>query len=276
MDEDYIKNSYNALKDKNYNIFKCIYSPNNNKVRILGEKFVKKNKYKCKIIYKNKAFELKEWLEDIDENYNHNEFIKLKLKFVYNDIDISNLFEGCNRLLSVKRVSNGNSKKILIETSEAYLSEYQNKYVKLQMDNNNQIENNNLYRDKNELPSTISSLLIIKINNVENIDEIFFNKNNVINEIKGINKINTDKEDNLCRILLDYNKTNISNKINIINMANTFNGCNILKEVKIINSFNTSKVNNIISMFKGCNELENLDLSNFNTSNVTNMENMFN
>ena len=59
-------------------------------------------------------------------------------------------------------------------------------------------------------------------------------------------------------------------------MANTFNGCSILKEVKIINSFNTSKVNNIISMFKGCNELENLDLSNFNTSNVTNMENMFN
>ena len=114
------------------------------------------------------------------------------------------------------------------------------------IDNNNQIENNNLYRDKNELPSTISSLLLIKINNVENIDEIFFNKNNVINEIKGINKINTDKDDNLCRILLDYNKTNISNKINIINMANTFNGCSILKEVKIINSFNTSKVNNII------------------------------
>ena len=42
MDEDYIKNSYNALMDKNYNIFKCIYSPNNNKVRILGENFVKK------------------------------------------------------------------------------------------------------------------------------------------------------------------------------------------------------------------------------------------
>ena len=144
MDEDHTTNLYNVLKDKNYNIFKCIYSQNNHKVRILGENFVKKNKYKCKIIYKNKAFELKEWLEDIDENYNHNEFIKLKLKFVYNDIDISNFFEGCNRLVSVKRVSNGNSKKILIETSEAYLSEYQNKYVKLQMDNNNQIENNNL------------------------------------------------------------------------------------------------------------------------------------
>ena len=52
MEEYCIKNSYSALKDKNYNnIFKCIYSPYNNKVRILGEKFVKKNKYKCKIIY---------------------------------------------------------------------------------------------------------------------------------------------------------------------------------------------------------------------------------
>ncbi len=38
-----------------------------------------KNKGKCEIIYKNKQFELKEYLEDIDKNYNKN-LIKLKLK----------------------------------------------------------------------------------------------------------------------------------------------------------------------------------------------------
>ena len=55
MEEDYIKNSYSALNNKNYNILKCIYNQYNNKDRILGEEFVKKNKYnkyKCKIIYK--------------------------------------------------------------------------------------------------------------------------------------------------------------------------------------------------------------------------------
>ena len=42
MEEDYIKNSYRALKDKNYKIFECIYRPDNKKVRIFGEKFEKK------------------------------------------------------------------------------------------------------------------------------------------------------------------------------------------------------------------------------------------
>ena len=55
-------------------------------------------------------------------------------------------------------------------------------------------------------------------------------------------------------------------------MKNMFNGCNILKEVKIINSFNTSKVNDINSMFQGCNELEYLDLSDLNVSNISNMQ----
>ena len=58
-------------------------------------------------------------------------------------------------------------------------------------------------------------------------------------------------------------------------MKNMFNGCNILKEVKIINSFNTSKVNDINSMFQGCNELEYLDLSNLNVSNISNMQFFF-
>ena len=258
MEENSIKNSFSVLKNKNYNIVKCIYFQNKNKVRILGEKFVKKNKYKCKIIYKKKIFELKEWLDDIDKNYNYNHLIKLKLKFVNNIIDMSYLFEGCNKLLSVSEIVKRNSKKILIEASDASLSEYRNQNDKFQMYNNNKIENNIIYRDKNKSPLSISSLLIIKINNVENIDNIFINK-----------KFNINKENDKFGILLDYNKINIFNIINIINM---FNGCNILKEVKVLNSFNTSKVNNIISMFQGCNELEYLDLSDFNVSNVTNMK----
>ena len=260
MEEYCIKNSFSVLKDKNYNIFKCVYCQNNNKVRILGEKFVNKNKYKCKIIYKNKIFELKEWLEDIDKNYKYKKLIKLKLKFVNNIIDISYLFEGCNKLLSVLEVVKGNRKKILIEANNASLSEYRNQIAKLQM-YNNKFENNIIYRDKNELLLSISYLLIIKINNIKNIDKIFVSKTSNINI-----------GNNIFRILLDYNKLNISNVINIINMKNLFNGCNILKEVKIINSFNTSKVNDINSMFQGCNELEYLDLSDLNVSNISNMQ----
>ena len=39
-----------------------------------------------------------------------------------------------------------------------------------------------------------------------------------------------------------------------------------LKEIKGINNFNTSQVTNMKSMFNQCNELEYLDLSNFDTS----------
>ena len=220
----------------------------------------KYNKYKCKIIYKNKDFELKEWLKDIDKNCNYKELIKLKLKFFNNNIDVSHLFEGCNKLLSVLEVVKGNRKKILIEANNASLFEYRNQNAKLQM-YNNKIENNIIYRDKNELLLSISYLLIIKINNIKKIDKIFVNKASNIN-----------RENNIFRILLDYNKLNISNVINIINMKNLFNGCNILKEVKIINSFYTSKVNDINSMFQGCNELEYLDLSDLNVSNISNMQ----
>ena len=42
-----------------------------------------------------------------------------------------------------------------------------------------------------------------------------------------------------------------------------------------LSSFNTSNVTNMESMFEGCIALKNLDLKNFNTSNVTNMCAMF-
>jgi len=38
---------------------------NEDKLKIFGEEFVKNNKDKCKIIYNNKEYELKEYLEDI-------------------------------------------------------------------------------------------------------------------------------------------------------------------------------------------------------------------
>ena len=58
------------------------YKPDENndkKLKILDEDFIKKNKDKAKIIYKNKIYELKEYFEDIDENYNHKDLIKLKI-----------------------------------------------------------------------------------------------------------------------------------------------------------------------------------------------------
>ena len=48
-----------------------------------------------------------------------------------------------------------------------------------------------------------------------------------------------------------------------------------LMQINFNNNFNTTNVTDMMDMFKYCKSLTNLDLSNFNTSNVTNMENMF-
>ena len=48
-----------------------------------------------------------------------------------------------------------------------------------------------------------------------------------------------------------------------------------LTQINFNNNFNTSKVTDMENMFYGCSSLVNLDLSSFNTSKVTTMEDMF-
>ena len=53
-----------------------------------------------------------------------------------------------------------------------------------------------------------------------------------------------------------------------------FHGCSSLKELNLSN-FNTNNVTNMRFMFDGCSSLKELNLNNFNTNNVTNMRGMF-
>jgi surface protein len=53
-----------------------------------------------------------------------------------------------------------------------------------------------------------------------------------------------------------------------------FSGYSSLKELNLSN-FNTNNVTNMKGMFSGCSSLKELNLSNFNTNNVTKMSYMF-
>jgi surface protein len=53
-----------------------------------------------------------------------------------------------------------------------------------------------------------------------------------------------------------------------------FSGCNSLESIDLT-KFNSSLTTNMSSMFQGCNSLKLVDLSNFITSSVTSMNNMF-
>ena len=57
-------------------------------------------------------------------------------------------------------------------------------------------------------------------------------------------------------------------------MNNMFEGCSALKSLNLTN-FNTENVTNMSCMFSGCSGLESLNLTNFNTENVTDMSSMF-
>ena len=70
-------------------------------------------------------------------------------------------------------------------------------------------------------------------------------------------------------------KIEYSFKNNIKSLAYLFSGINLLINIDLSN-FNTQNVTNMSSVFKECKSLTNIDLSNINTQNVTDMSSMFN
>ena len=90
--------------------------------------------------------------------------------------------------------------------------------------------------------------------NITTIDHMF-NKCYKLKEIKGINKFNTNKVNNMSGILqkcneiehLDLSNFNTSN---ITDMSFMFNECHKLKEIKGIENFNTSNVLNMSGMLQ--------------------------
>ena len=106
--------NFDNLTDSN--ILEIIFNPELNKeskLRILGKKFVNNNKNKCKIIFNNKEYELKEYLDDIDKNYNDKNSISMNL-MLNNDItNISYMFAYCKTLIKINNISKFNTSKVI-------------------------------------------------------------------------------------------------------------------------------------------------------------------
>ena len=67
----------------------------------------------------------------------------------------------------------------------------------------------------------------------------------------------------------DFSKSEVSN------MKNMFQGCKGLKELKGIKNLVNTKVTNTSSMFEDCASLEEIDISDCDTSNVEDFSRMF-
>ena len=90
------------------NIIEMIHLNESNRVKIFGNKFKDNNKNKCKIIYKNKKYNLK---EDIEEE-KKNKYIILKLQFLEDFSSLDSMFEGCKSLVYLSVLSNIKTNKV--------------------------------------------------------------------------------------------------------------------------------------------------------------------
>ena len=99
------------LTKKKETIIKVKYERKNDniqKMRILGEAFVNKNKNKFKIIYDNKLYDINEFINYIDKNFRKKSFFSIKLKIIIGDMinfNLSHMFYKCESLVSLTDIS---------------------------------------------------------------------------------------------------------------------------------------------------------------------------
>ena len=107
----------------------------------------------------------------------------------------------------------------------------------------------------------------------------FYEQENLIT-IENIEKLNTSQVDTMvdmfngCKSLtsIDVSGFNVSN---IDNLSGMFANCLTLREISGLNNWETNQIADMSSMFYKCRELTSLDISNWNTANVTSFKTMF-
>ena len=106
-------NKQQLSNNKNNKSEEIIYKSNKGrKVRIFGEYFVNNNILQCKIIHNCKEYELKEYINGIDKEYNNKDEIKIKLKGISKVINMRYMFDNCNTLYSLPDISKWNTSMV--------------------------------------------------------------------------------------------------------------------------------------------------------------------
>ena len=135
------------------------------------------------------------------------------------------------------------------------------------------------------------SFMFAVCKNITNINFKYFNTSNVFNmrymfsgceNIKDLDlsSFDTKNVNNIEGMFGEYNSIinldlSLFKNINELKETKTYLfGCKNLKNINL-SSFDTKNVTNMFAMFCGCEELKELNLSSFNTKNVTNMMFMF-
>ena len=201
----------------------------------------------------SKNFVNKNWLEKKKPNLKlykktelgGNEKIKVT-KYKNGEIKVEN-FKPEN---DTKNPETNTHKWALFEIKYKEEEEKEDKFVYLYCSDIESKENDEIFNNMEKFSSI--SVLACDTSNVKNIGWMFYWCSN----LENLNLSNLDTRD-------------------VTNMHCMFSNCHNLKNIKFPDKINTSSVTDMSCMFVNCSKLGDLDLSNFDTSNVEVMSNMF-
>ena len=237
-------------------------------IKSLEEKYIGKEKiYEIKLLYLGK------YLKDIenDNKLINNEILIPNSKFKEKLEDFGLIKKEILKKINIKKIYN-EFKKYESEINQKNISTTTNKIniitgeinIKHE-DINKPIQIINSYENKKRMNNEANNSDDWKYGNEREIKDVEIKING-----KAIKFAYTYKFEKEGKYQIEYIFKNDLTRANYL-----FYGCNNLTNLDL-SKFNTQNVTNMSNMFYGCDSLTNLNLSNFNTQNVTNMDNMFN
>jgi len=283
-------------------------------LKIFGEKFVKNNKDKCKmILYDNEKDEEKEYdlcsflkIDFINSINSGRALFKVFLIQTDYFTDLSFMFFECFTLMTIENFSNLNTEKVTnmegtfescillqeIEISNLNTSEVTDmsfmfekcaslQEIDLSGWKTNKVKNMKAMFENCEKLETIIGLSNWDVSNVNNTSFMFnFCKNLIsLGDISNWDTSNCVDMSFMFKGLCLFTKlSDISkwNTKNVKNLSGIFCSCPLIITVPDISNWNTDKVENISALFSGCTKLKYIpDISKWSTNNLKNMKSIF-
>ena len=277
--------------------------------KLFGKKFVYTNKGKCKIICKEKEYdldtnikELKDFLESESDNF------EIKLKGINNITDfsymfcgcllfssipdfykicknkisgINSMFAGCVFLKGLPDISNLNTENIKDMSGIFYYCTYLEELPDISKWNTSNVINmSHIFAGCKQLIS-LPDISKWNMENIIDLSSIFFDckKIKILPNISKWNIKNIKYISNLffyCESLISIPNISNWNTSEIIDMSCLFRGCKNLLSLPDISKWNTINVKYMNYMFNNCRSLSCLpDISKWNTKNLKHINNMF-
>ena len=235
-----------------------------NALRVLGEEFVRNNRNKGIMIFKNKKYSLKGLFQPFDIKDNR---LKIKMLLSKNCYNKSFMFSDCSSLLQFKFYNN------IYTNNDISFNNKNSLYASIPetIPNDNFLNiNKNTIKDNSEWNMKISVM-----NNIFS-NCILLSSLPDISNLDTSNIIDMSKLFYNCRSLTSLPDISKWNTNNVIDMNMMFYNCLSLSSLPDISKWNTNNAIDINGMFSNCSSLSSLpDISKWNTNNVNYMSRMF-